>query len=280
MKVGSMDKIAIVGANGYVGKAMASMLKDKYELVLIDPALEDNPVYEDTKNCELAIVCVPTPMDKSQKFPYPCNTSIVEEVVQNLETPVILIKSTVVPGTTDELKKKYHKRICMSPEYSGESAYFLPEKFAYDTDVKKCPWLIVGGDPEDVNYIFDLFIPILGPCKEYYSCTAKEAEIIKYMENTYFGVKVAFIQEMYEICKHFEADWYKVWQGWALDNRVEKMHTAVFPKSRGFGGKCYPKDMNALVHAAIEKGFDPILIKAALQSNKRIRNQYKNKLDY
>ena len=109
---------------------------------------------------------------------------------------------------------------------------------------------------------------------------AKEAEVIKYMENTYFGVKVTFVQEMYDICQALKVDWYKVWQGWALDNRVEKMHTAVFPQSRGFGGKCYPKDINALVRTAEENGDNPIMLKAMLESNREIRKKHNKKMDY
>ncbi len=276
-----MKKIAIIGAGGYVGKAMSEMLKDNYKLVKIDPSLKKrNGTYKQANKCDLAVICVSTKMDKTKKFPYPCDTSTVEKVVSKLETPVILIKSTVSIGTTDRLKKKYKKRICMSPEYVGETKYFLPEKFDYSKDMKKCPWIIVGGDTEDVSYIFDLFVPILGPCKDYYACTAKEAETIKYMENTYFGVKVTFAQEMYDICKALKVDWYKVWQGWTLDNRVEKMHTAVFPENRGFGGKCYPKDINALVRTAEENGYNPIMLMAMLKSNRKIREQHENKADY
>src|SRR5690606_12237990 len=146
-----------------------------------------------------------------------------------LKTPVMMIKSTVAPGTTDALKKKYHKRIVMSPEYIGETDYSLPEGINYKNDEKAIPWYIIGGDDEDIEYVFGILSPILGPKKDYYTCTAKEAEIIKYMENTYFGMKVTFANEMYEICKRSKVNWYRVWQGWALDNRVDKMHTAVFP---------------------------------------------------
>lgn len=275
-----MKKIAIIGASGYIGKSISKMFEEQYKLVKIDPDLPDSDTYEDASKCALAIVCVPTGMDKTKKSPYPCDISIVEKVISKLDTPVILIKSTVAVGTTDYLKKKYKKRICMSPEYAGESSYFVPEKFAYDKDMKKCPWVIVGGEPEDVGYVFDLLVPVLGPCKDYYSCTAKEAEIIKYMENTYFGVKVTFVQEMYDICQALKIDWYKVWQGWTMDNRVEKMHTAVFPESRGFGGKCYPKDINALVRIAEENGYKPIMLKAMLESNREIRKKHGLQTDY
>lgn len=278
--MGHKRKIAIIGY-GYVGKAYERMVKDKYEVVIRDPALGDKSALNQEVNAsDLAVLCVPTGMDKSKEFPYPCDISIVEECVSWLETPVILIKSTVTPGTTDLLKEKYNKRICMSPEYAGESSYYLPVGYDYVDDMKKTPWNIIGGSDEDVKYIFDLMVPIWGPKKDYYICTAKEAETIKYMENTYFGVKITFAQEMYNICKKLGVNWYRVWQGWALDNRVDKMHTAVFPEGRGFAGKCLPKDLNALVRASEDQGYEPVMLKAMLESNREIRKENGKEIDY
>ncbi len=64
-----------------------------------------------------------------------------------------------------------------------------------------------------------------------------------------------------------KADWYDVWHGWTLDPRMEKMHTAVFRDKRGFGGKCFPKDLNALVRASENAGYEPKLLKQMLDSN-------------
>jgi nucleotide sugar dehydrogenase len=276
-----MKKIAIIGSEGYVGSAFKRMVQDKYEVVLFDPALgEESATKEECNQADLGVICVPTLMDKSKEFPFPCDTSIVEDCVSWLETPVILIKSTIAPGTTDRLKEKYKKRICMSPEYAGESTYFLPPGYDYFDNMKKTPWNVIGGADKDVNYIFDLLIPILGPKKEYHICTAKEAEVIKYMENTYFGVKITFAQEMYNICKVMDVNWYRVWTGWALDNRVDKMHTAVFPEGRGFAGKCLPKDLNALVRASIDAGYEPKMLKSMLESNREIRKENGKEIDY
>ena len=133
--------------------------------------------------------------------------------------------------------------------------------------------MICGGEKEYCSEIFDILVPLLGAEKIYYQCSGMEAELIKYMENTYFGVKITFAQEMYEICKTFGADWYKVWQGWALDPRVDVMHTAVFKNARGFSGKCLPKDLNALVSTSINKGYRPLMLSAMLQSNSTFRKE-------
>lgn len=275
-------RVGIVGY-GYVGKAFAGMFDDqegRYEVVIkdreslkIEGRLE-LPQFSvgdeaDINSCDLGVIAVPTPSLPDGG----CDTSIVESVLDWLETPVILIKSTIKPGTTDKLKAKYPtKHIVFSPEYVGEGRYYVTERMDFQTQMKKCPFLICGGSPEDCALVFNILVPLLGPEKNYYQCSALEAELVKYMENTYFGVKITFAQEMYDIVKAHGADWYKVWQGWALDPRVDIMHTAVFPNSRGFSGKCLPKDLNALVDSSIDHGYRPDFLIEMLKSNARFNS--------
>lgn len=270
-------RIGIVGY-GYVGKAFYDMVKDHYSTFVYDPHSEEAKgkflnTKESINRCDLAVICVPTPSLENGR----CDTSIVEDTVKWLETPVILIKSTIEPGTVDTLTALCKvnglpdKHLVFSPEYVGEGKYHVTARMDFQTDMKKTPFLILGGEKKDCDYILDLLVPVLGPEKTYYTCSAKEAEIIKYMENTYFGVKITFANEMYEICKALGADWYKVWQGWALDPRVDVMHTAVFPEARGFSGKCLPKDLNALVAASDRAGYYPEFLAQMLASNAKFR---------
>src|SRR5579872_3270380 len=191
-----MKKIGIIGF-GHVGRSMKVLFPDA---LVYDPNYEEfrNTKEQINKNCDLAIVCVWTGSNTDGS----CDTSIVESSIKWLKTPLILIKSTIEPGTTDLLKKKYKKRICMSPEYFGESKYWTPESWT----IKGWPYFIVGGDEKDATAIIDYFVPFLGPNKTYFICTAMEAELIKYMENAYLATKVIFINEMYEICKTFGAN--------------------------------------------------------------------------
>lgn len=267
--------IGIIGG-GYVGQAFAEMVKNHYQVLIFDPNLATFTTKEEVSKADLGVICVPTPMSNDGS----CDTSIVEQTLEWLNTPVILIKSTVAIGTTERLKKQFNKRIVMSPEYVGEGKYRVSPRMDFQTDMGATPFLILGGDNIDCNYILDLLIPVLGPEKKIHKMTAIEAEIVKYMENTYFGVKITFAQEMYDICKQFGADWYSVWQGWAADPRVDVMHTAVFPEARGFSGKCLPKDLNGLVYASKQAGYTPTMLEAMLKSNKIIREKNGQKLDY
>ena len=92
---------------------------------------------------------------------------------------------------------------------------------------------------------------------------------MKYMENSYLALKVTFVNEFYEICRTFGADWHAVREGWLLDPRVERSHTAVFINQRGFGGRCLPKDVNAIAAAAVAAGYTPGLLQEVLASNDR-----------
>lgn len=260
-----MKKVAIVGY-GHVGKSMHQIFKDA---VIYDPNIDE---YKDTQNqinreCGIAFICVWT----GSKEDGSCDTSIVEMSVKWLKTPLIVIKSTVTPGTTEAFKKKTGKRICMSPEFFGEYSYWVPEEF----EVEGWPYLVVGGDDKDTSEVMDYFVPILGPFKTYFRCTSVEAELIKYMENSYFALKVTFANEMYEIVKKFGADWHIVREGWGMDPRIDKSHTAVFLNNRGYGGKCLPKDILALVKASEKKGYQPKLLQEVISSNERFRKSKK-----
>ena len=262
-----MQKIAVVGALGYVGKGMVNFFKDHYAVVKYDIALgADNSTKEQVNECDLAVVCVPTEMKENGA----CDTSIVEEVVSWIKVP-IWIRSTVTPGTTDKLVDKLGKKIAFSPEYLGESTYWTGYKFHLDE--KECPWYIIGGEPKIRQYILDLIVPIGGPTKTYREMPALEAEIAKYMENIYFAMKVTFANEMRNACEAIGANYWEVRDGWGLDPRVDKWHTAVFPNKPGFGGKCLPKDLNAFISACKNAGYDAKFFKEIWNSNKRFRNE-------
>jgi len=268
-----MKSVGIVGY-GYVGKAMTDFFFKHYSVMIHDPmyantGYQSGLTFTDQKEinrCNVGIVCVPTPMSETGR----CTTEIVEEVVDWLETPLIIIKSTVEPGTTDRLKEKTGKRIVFAPEYCGESSYWSP--YAWDRAVKETPFFIFGGDFKDTSEAVDFYLPITGPVKTYRQTTAKSAEIAKYMENSFYAMKITFCYEMACICKAAGLDYNEVRELWLLDPRINPMHTAVFAENNNpFGGKCLPKDITALSQWAKEElGYNAELLWEVLESNKRI----------
>ena len=257
------NKIAIIGY-GYVGQGYHKAFP---EAVIYDEP-KKNGTREKVNKCDLAIVSVPTPMSEDGS----CDISIVENVIKWLETPLTLIKSTIPPGTTDVLKKKYNKRICFSPEYMGEGKYYVsPWKYPDPLNPISHNFQIIGGDKKDADEIVGILVEKLGPEKFFYIVDAVEAEIIKYMENSWGAMKVSFCQEFYDLCQVFSASYPKVREGFLLDSRVERMHTAVFPSKRKWGGKCWPKDIMAIIKAADKKGYSMELLKQIVKNNQRRR---------
>lgn len=263
-----MKKVAIVGY-GYVGKAMHKIFPDA---VIYNEGQTNIGTREEVNECGLAIVCVPTPMVEDDNEFKKVDLSIIEDVIGWLNTDLILIKSTIPPGTTNRLVAETGKKICFSPEYVGEGKYQItPWKFMSPTDPTTHEFQIIGGEKDTRELVANYLVKALGPEKFYYLIDSVEAEIVKYMENSWGAMKVMFANEFFKVCKAFNASYVTVREGWALDNRVERMHTAVFVDEQGFAGKCYPKDLNGIVVAADEAGVDMQLIKTVLRKNKKIK---------
>lgn len=210
--------------------------------------------------CDIALVCVPTPAKDGQ-----LDTSIVDEVVGWLETPLILIKSALMPGTVDRLIEKTGKKIAVSVELIGEGNYSIPYwRYPHPTDPNLHQVLIVGGEDETARRCADVIWSRLSPDISIHLTTAMEAEITKLMENAWGGMKVSFANVMYDICAKYGANYTRVLQAWGADGRTEKMHMRVVPGKRGWGGKCFTKDIPAL--AALD---DSGLLEAVVKANER-----------
>ncbi|WP_304331082.1 hypothetical protein [Brachyspira innocens] len=189
-------KICICGY-GYVGRAFYEFfnLYNHYEVLVYDNDTELNKKYSYVENdsnilkeADLIVICVPTPMMENGAV----NISIVDNVLSLIssENKLVLIKSTIPPLTTDNFKNKYHNlRIVFSPEYIGESDYFFPEPYNFNKDVVNTSYFIFGGDREDTKEIINFFLPIAGPVKEYIQVRAVEAELCKYMENSFLQLR-------------------------------------------------------------------------------------------
>lgn len=279
-----MNKIGIIGY-GYVGKAMESLFSGKQDLVIYDTKFthgvnevkyqESTTSYTNRLNsiepCNFVFVCVPTPEGKDGQ----CDVSIVDSVLEELNkinySGVVVIKSTVRPGFTGEAYIRYNLSLVFSPEFSGENKYHTQHKFLQD--VKESPFFIFGGPAHNTSLVVDLFQPICGPEKKYIQCSFGEAELMKYFNNTFFAVKVAFCNEMFNLCKSCGVSYDKVRELWLLDPRNTPDFTSVFKDDRGFGGKCLPKEVAALIHESNYRGVPSLVLEATQRSNKIIRTR-------
>ncbi len=269
--------VAVIGF-GYVGKAVANFLSNRYMVHVFDPFISDdlpelkNPNIrrEQTKEaintvCEFAVISVPTPQGGDGSV----DLSHVEEVLAWLSVPLMMIKSTVPPGTVKKLKEKTGKRIVFSPEYIGEGNYFIPFWKGYPdpNDMRKHEFMIVGGEKKDTSDALEYFKLIYGADVRFVQTDSTTAELCKYMENSFLATKVTFCNEFFEIASSLGVDYDELREMWLLDGRIGRSHTAVFKHKRGFSGKCLPKDVNGIVKRAEESGYNPKLLKSVLDVN-------------
>lgn len=258
-------KIGIIGY-GYVGKAMFEYFSGQFDVIYYDPFINGSSSKEEINKCDLGVVCVFTPSKENGE----CDISIVEETIDWLETPLILIKSTIKIGSTKKLKEKTGKRICFSPEYIGESLYDTG-KYNFNKSMKNHTFYTFGGEKKDTNELVNIFQIISGPSKIYKQTDETSAEIAKYMENAFFSTKLVFCYEMNEICKINNVNYNEVRECWLLDPRIGVSHTSVFSnKTEPYDGKCLPKDIKALIQQSNEQGYNPSFLEEVEKSNKRI----------
>lgn len=257
-------KVGVVGV-GMVGGAMKRYLEKKegLELFLYDKG-QNLGSPDEVNKAEIVFVCVPTPYLKDGKG---FDLSYVEETLSWLNgEKAVVIKSTVLPGTTEILQKKYpHHKLLMNPE-------FLTEETA-DQDMLYPDRQIVGYTEKSHDMAGDLMqlLP-LAPFERIIPAT--EAELVKYFGNTWFSVKVSFANQMFDLCQALEVDYDRMVEAAAADKRIGRTHLNVWHKGyRGYGGKCLPKDTKAIIQLANLKGVDLKIHKAAEAVNAELMKQ-------
>lgn len=211
-------------------------------------------------DCDVVFVCVPTNSLPDGE----CDLSIVEDVLGWLTCKTVVFRSTVPPGTCDRLADKYKLDIVMNPEYVGETINHPLN------DTTKRQFLILGGTtPHATRRAVDAYQLVYNASVRIMQVTAREAEVIKYTENSFIGTYVTFCNQMYDVCKTFDVDWSVVREGFLMDPRMTPYWTFVYPDRRGFDGKCIPKDMRAIVKATLAAGGDPRFLQSVLDFNEK-----------
>ena len=265
-------KIGIVG-QGYVGTAIKVGFEPHYDLETYDKYDEDKSTCDLTElveTCEVIFVCVPTPMNKDGS----CHTDIVESVVKdiddrvdlaNIPKPTVVIKSTVPPGTTDRLHKKY----------KGVDVIFNPEfltEINFIEDFKNQNRIILGGVRRCTTKLRQVYSKVF-PKVTIVKTNAVYAEMVKYFINCFLATKVSFANEMKMFCDTLKIDYDKVVEYATYDERLGKSHWAVpGPDGElGFGGHCLPKDLSAIVSLAGKLGSHTVVLQAVENLNNWVR---------
>jgi nucleotide sugar dehydrogenase len=255
-------KVGIIG-NGFVGEAQAFAFSPTYDIKIydVDPDKSINTL-EEVYECEVVFVCVPSPMNKDGSQ----NLSYIEDVFDKAKPgPVYVIKSTVIPGTTRLLQKKYKElSIVFSPE-------FLTQRTA-KLDMMTQARVIFGGDSISTEALENFYSKRFKN-RNYIHTDPTTAEFIKYMNNTFFATKVSFLNEFKLLAEKLNVSWETAIWGFASDGRIGDSHLDVpGPDGKfGFGGTCFPKDINAIIDVANDNGVDMNVLKAAWATNLQVR---------
>ena len=264
------NKIGIIG-QGYVGSAIKNGFEEYFTVNTFDKFLDQKSTCNTLKslvdNSDLIFICLPTPMNKDGS----CHLNILEDVLSEInalkyiDKKTFVIKSTVPPGTTDYFIHNYaNLNIVYNPEFLRE-ANFLD-------DFKKQKFIILGGKNDDLHTIAEIYSTVF-PNIEIIKTSAKTAEMTKNMINTFLATKVSFANEMKLICDKINLDYNDVISIALKDVRLGKTHWDVpGPDLKlGFGGSCFPKDINSLNSFSKKLNLQCNVIEAAIKTNNQVR---------
>jgi nucleotide sugar dehydrogenase len=262
-------KIGIIG-QGFVGSAIREGLINFYEIFTydVDKSKSNSTHREVCNDSDIIFICLPTPMKRSGE----CDIRILKSAIKKIDdecklnknNPILVIKSTIPPLTTTSLSKDISLDLCFSPEFLTEANSF--------EDFKNQTRIIIGGPRPATGKVKQMFrrafptIPII-------KTGTKTAEMVKYFTNCFLATKVTFANEIYDICSEAGIDFDKVTEYALYDSRIGKSHLMVPGPDgdRGFGGHCFPKDIEAIIFFAETLGADSSLLKNVIDKNYKIR---------
>jgi UDPglucose 6-dehydrogenase len=250
-----MKRVGILGY-GWVGKAVHKLFPGA---LIYDPKEPTRNTLEQVNTfCDVVFICVATPNLPDGSL----DTSMVEECVAMSRCPLIVIRSTLNPGTTDRLIKKHGKRIVIQPEYIGESGHHSL------LDPRTRDFLIFGGNHKDVEEVIGVYTSAYNANIRIRTVTPYEAEVIKLTENRAIAFKVAQCQELYDACKAADVNYYTVRDAvYGDDPRFDLWFTFVYPNKRGMKSSCIPKDVYAWNAWAESLGYDAKITQKILDRN-------------
>lgn len=245
------------------GALQRYFLDQKFDVVGYDPGKGMNDKDELNKT-EIIFICVPTPFNTEKNN---FDTVYLDEAFSVLTgNKIVVIKSTVLPGATADYQKRFPQhKILFSPE-------FLTEATA-DKDVREPNRQIVGYTEQSKD-VAEEVLKILPRAPFEKIITAEEAEMVKYYNNCFYALKVAYVNQIYDLCQKLGIDYNIVKDCAKPEPMMGTNHFEIFHKGyRGYGGKCLPKDVRALLRLAKDRGVDLSLLRQAEDYNNTLIKQ-------
>jgi len=264
-------KIGIIG-NGFVGSAVRYGFSPNVGVDADVKVYDKNPnksthtLEEVVTKSDVIFLSVPTPSNKDGSM----NLDIVDSALADISKynfdGIILLRSTVVPGSTKKLRDKYSNlRIVFNPE-------FLTERSA-NFDFINQNRFILGGSSDDVIEVSELFRERFGSSLSIVQTNYETAELIKYMTNTFFATKISFLNDMKILADKCGVIWEDAVEGFVRDGRIGHSHLNVpgHDGKYGFGGSCFPKDIQALINFGESHGVNMGVLKSVWETNLKVR---------
>ena len=256
--------IGIIGF-GVVGKAIEMTMSKFYEVTIYDKYQESYSDFKSVTKTDIIFISVPTPFD--------CSVGGVDEsaIVDNLSllqkfnfNGIVIIKSTIPPGSCSRYEFDYDLKICFNPE-------FLRESTTPNEDFRNQKEIVIGTKSDQIfDEVKKMYSKVCRDDANYYKTTTTEAEMIKYSQNTMLASRVAIANMIYDACVEFEVD-YDIVKNVAFDKFDiigPQMTLVPGPDGmRGFGGKCLPKDIRGFSTV-----IDSELVRSIISYNDSLRN--------
>jgi len=248
--------IGIIGC-GVVGTALKNGFRFlEHEVSIADPKFGTSTL--DVCHTEIVFICVPTNCNLNGS----CDLSIVKRVLQHLRAyrynGIVVLKSTVVPGTTEKLSKEFNREIVFVPEFLHER--YATEDFIYHQDI-----LVIGTDDKELRKVVANIHKDLP--KRVVTCSKTEAELVKYFNNVYNATLITFANSFYEVCVGLGVNYDNVKSIVTLRDHINDVYLDCNNSLRGFGGPCLPKDTKALAFLAEQLNTDVKFFDMLLSEN-------------
>lgn len=257
--------IGIMGSSGFVGSAIKRFFQkiNTPNLFLFDK-YKDEGSLEDIQKADVVFIAVPTPYEEEKGG---FDLTFVRDAIASLtSSKIIVIKSTVLPGTTESFQAEFpHHKFLFNPE-------FLTQATA-DSDMQYPDRQIVGYTAQSYSIAKDIVrILPLAPFERIIPAT--EAEMVKYYNNTWFATKVVFANQIFDLCKSLNLNYENIRDCASADKRVGPSHLDVLHGGyRGYGGACLPKDTRALIQLGERSGSPMGLLKKVEEINNDLRSK-------
>ncbi len=261
--------LGIIGY-GFVGQAVANGFqtasKGKDTIIWYDKFKEGSSLEKVIESSEFIFVCLPTPMKQDESG---IDLSIFEEMIPQItkytdgSDKIIVIKSTVTPGTTVKFEKRFpQSKFCFNPEFLTE-ANFLE-------DFINAERTVIGANNDLVLRTTAVIFKQRFPKSKMFLTDPTTAETVKYFANAFLSLKVTFANYFYDYCQKLGIKYEEVKKMAAADHRIGDYHLEV-TTLRGFGGKCFPKDLVAIMGEFKKAGVPVDLLETMWKYNKKIR---------